>query len=164
MNIKLTQHQIVGLMMEHIRANGKSKSGTYNKADPTHYERASAKFEMAYGYTMMKSNPSEVCTHTWSEPKCESCLPLNDEPASEVVEAKFHDCTWGVEFEFNTSIGTLQAYFDRDGKWIPRVPKGRSKKVVEKQFERVFMDMLFAEPEGTMEAEANAALMGKYYE
>lgn len=154
MNITLHQSEIVRMMMERI---GVSTTGTYNKGDPTHYAEGSAKFEILYGYSMPKSFAIEGCDHTTQEPPCDNCKGMDPGancPDPEVVTASFHDCTWGIEFKFVTSLGLTEGYFDNDSKKWYRVKK-------QKLFKRVFRDVLFAEPEGSAEAEYCAQLMGK---
>lgn len=80
--IELTQCQIVDLFQEKLRKNGSSKTGTYNKADPTHFEKGVAKFGMPFSL-----NPDG--------------LNQLDGPTPENIEVEWHDCTWGVEFTIN---------------------------------------------------------------
>ena len=142
--IKLSQIEVAGLMKEKIRRFGEVKSGTYDRADPTAYERGSAEFWLLYGYTPPKSNPNHQCEHDQDDPPCEGCKtnPVDwCPPKPETVKAEFNDCTWGTLFKFHTSIGTIQGYIDHDcggtnPTWITH----------DEHFERVFRDILFVDP------------------
>jgi hypothetical protein len=164
MEIKLHQGDLVNLMTEHISQNGKSSRGTYNRADPTAYEKGEAKFELMYGYSQPLSNPWPDCDHDQDDPPCKNCKnndPIHEPPSPEVVTASYHDCTWGVRFTFRTSMGPISAYYDRpnrgdqDGEWVQVEQQG-----IEGMFERVFKDILFADPEGTNFGEECARVMG----
>lgn len=156
MKIELSQRDMVNLMIDHIKECGKHNSGTYNKGDPTHYEKGEARLEIMYGYSLPKSFAIEGCNHTTQELPCDNCKgmdPGQNCPDPELITASFCDCTWGVEFKFYTSQGVLEGYYDnQDKKWM-RVKK-------QKLFKRVFKDALWAPPEGTQFGEECARQMG----
>lgn len=89
----------VEVMKEKIRSCGQFTSGTYNPADPTHYEKGWAEITMESGYTM-------------STPDAETGDP-GGMPLPEMVKASFHDCTWGVDFDFDTTAGRVSGYYNR---------------------------------------------------
>lgn len=79
--IELTQCQIVDLFQERLREHGSVRTGTYNKADPTHYEKGKATFGMPWGY-----NPD---------------FDPQYGPEPENIEVGWHDCTWCVDYTFH---------------------------------------------------------------
>ena len=93
--IALTQRELVRLLVEKIKSNGTSTTGTYNKLhDATHFEKGHADFA------------SDDC-----------------DPEAVLIEASFYDNTWGIDFKFtihsNASGGygvaeECSAYFDND--------------------------------------------------
>ena len=76
--IELTQNQIVDLFHEKLKATaGNCRTGTYNKADPTHFERGVTDFGIPY------------------------TIGANDEldgPEPENISVEWNDVTWGVEY------------------------------------------------------------------
>lgn len=125
MKIQLTQTQLVDLFIEKMKTDEycvKHTNGTYNKADPTHYEEIEARAFIEHGYSF--SVASDVGE---TEPYTES----------EVVAVHIRDISWGIEFEFYTSIGLEKAYYARatgggeDGEWHRAT----------ENFERVFGDI-----------------------
>lgn len=111
--IELTQDQIVELFIEKMRLHGPSNTGTYNKADPTHYEKGTAKIGLAYGF---------CDTFDEEEPI------MSGYPAPENVTVNWHDVTWGVEFGIITSIGVQKGYWSRpimgdEPKWLRTTDK-----------------------------------------
>ena len=96
--IELSQDQIVNLFIEKMKMMGPSKSGVYNDADPTHYEKGHAKIGMGYGFTETQDEDEPIM--------CGYPMPEN-------VLVHWHDVTWGVEFEITTSVGVEKAYWSR---------------------------------------------------
>lgn len=142
--IELKQDNIVDLMMDKIKQNGSSRHGTYNAADPTHYEKGSAVFGVEYGYTMIMEDEEGNPGHPYPEP--------------ENVKCSFHDVTWGVTFEFQTSIRLEKGYWSRplfgsSGEWTQ----------ITEQFFEVFKDVLLqGQEEDFWAMDDDLAAMGYY--
>jgi hypothetical protein len=115
--------------------------GTYNKADPTHFEKGDAEIGIEHGFTAIEED---------------SCPPW---PEPENVSVHWHDCTWGIRFTFGTSIGQEDGYWARpicgcNGEWNNCSEK----------FEEVFTRLLlFGQPKDFWIAEECADLMGQHY-
>lgn len=142
--IELTQGQLVDLFVEKLKAHGPSTTGTYNKADPTHFEKGEAEFAI------------EV---SWVKDRGQSNMRQIPEP--EDIEVIWHDCTWGIEFTINVpSIKEpVTAYWSREfgnGKshWKQAHPK----------FFKVVQDIIVCgHPKGYFEEQQHADHLG-YYE
>jgi len=91
--IELNQKEIVDLMISKMKRLGTHTSGTYNKQDPTHFEKGDAAVSIQYGYQV--------------DDEAESC------PGPENIKIHWEDCTWGIDFTFETSCGKDTGYFDR---------------------------------------------------
>jgi len=138
--IQLSQDQIVNLFIEKLKLMGSSTSGTYNPADPTHFEKGVAEIGIEHGFTMFTD---------------ESQAPY---PEPENVLVDWHDCTWGIKFEFETSAGQESGYWSRAiggvGEWG----------TASKNFYEVFLKLLL---EGQVKdfwiMEECDALMGIHY-
>ncbi len=75
--LEFSQEDLANMLFERVKNNSKDfKSGTYSRADPTHYESYSATFGLEYGY-FFKAKP-------------ENMRPEN-------VTISVYDCTWGVK-------------------------------------------------------------------
>ena len=95
--ITLTQRELVQLMVEKIKSNGTSTTGTYNKLhDATHFEKGHADFASD-----------------------------SYDPEAVLVEASFYDNTWGIDFKFTIHANDsgrygvseeCSAYFDIESK------------------------------------------------
>lgn len=127
MKIELKQGQLVDLFIEKMKQDEfcvKHTNGTYDKADPTHFEEVTARVFLEHGYS--------VFTDHVDEPPYET-----DYPQPEIVEVHIKDVTWGVEFEFDTSLGIEKGYYQRptsgteDGDWHR----------VTENFKRIFGDI-----------------------
>jgi len=92
--VELSQDNIVDLFIEKMKSHGSSHSGTYNKADPTHYEKGEAEIGFMYGFT---AGEEDMC----------GC------PGPENVKINWHDVTWGIEFEITTSGSIEKGYWSR---------------------------------------------------
>jgi hypothetical protein len=142
--IELNQNNIVDLMIDKIKQNGPSRHGTYNEADPTAFEKGSAVFGLEGGYTL--------------EPYDDETQQAGGYPNPENVECRFHDVTWGVTFEFVTSLGTEKGYWGRpimgcDGQWT---------QITDRFFE-VFKDILLCGREKDFwEIDDDLSAMGYY--
>lgn len=90
--IELKQKDIVDLMIDKLKRLGTHKSGTYNKQDPTHFEKGNAAVAVQYGYRV----DDEACC-----------------PGPENIKIHWEDCTWGIDFTLETSVGRDTGYFDR---------------------------------------------------
>ena len=137
--IDLQQSEFCRMMVQRIKDQGHWTEGTYNRQDPTKYERGSATIDVEYGYTL--SAPD----HEIGEP--------GGYPLEETIEISFVDSTWGVEFEFRTSIGKVEGYFDRgDKEWCRCHPR----------FFEVFKDILLAESTSMRNRRENMAELRRY--
>ena len=93
--ITFTQNQIVDIIVEKLtQFSTGSKKGTYDKSDPTCYEKHFCKIGMQYGFGPAVE---EAC----------GC------PESENVEVEIHDVTWGIEFKINAPSGKHEGYWSR---------------------------------------------------
>jgi len=105
MKLELLQKDLIRLLIRRIRENGTTSSGTYNKADPTHYERGKCSFYAGDSITG----------------QCEETGYEEYEP--NLLEVSFYDCTWGIEIECKLCLpnGVTEAssgYLDSDdGTW-----------------------------------------------
>lgn len=111
MQLLFSQRHLIEALRTRVFDNADyCKSGTYNSADPTHFERASARFWFEYGFTF------EPATDLNDEPikDLNGNVVLNDIPSPEVITVEYNDCTWGVDISFSTTVGTVSAYFDDD--------------------------------------------------
>jgi len=113
---EVTQNNLVDMFCLHIQSHGsEGPRGTYNKADPTHYEKWSATFGIEYGYTSIPV-PVEQGGGEGIE-----------YPEPENVKVLLHDVTWGVDIEIHTSVGIEKAYWSRPilgskGEWFRVTP------------------------------------------
>lgn len=124
--IKFTQSQIVDLFCEHMREMVSTRTGTYNKADPTHYEKYSGEIWILHGYSECWQEDYE------GNPILHNGEKVPDEPEPEQIKISINDVTWGVEFEFETSRGTEGGYWSREignnenfpegGEWVRTTP------------------------------------------
>ena len=103
--IELPQNEIVDLFVEKMkRFATKHKTGNYNRADPTHYEKLESQVWLCYGYSQPGYDPEDELPESFYE---------NLPPDPETVKVGILDCTWGIEFALKTSIGTESAYWSR---------------------------------------------------
>lgn len=123
--IQLFQCDLVDMLITKVKAAGSWRSGTYNRADPTHYEKGKADFYVG-------DEPIGICPESGGQ-----------EYAHVILRVEFYDCTWGVDFKFIYSVGeegrkdeVSKAYFDRDGKWLR----------IDGEFFRDFRNALLSEP------------------
>ena len=118
--IELTQNEIVDLFVEKMKLHGPSTTGTYNKADPTHFEKGTA----TIGLVMIAFRTSLIDGDDSFIDVDESGSHVSRyEPGPENVKVHWHDVTWGVEFEITTSAGVEKAYWSRPahgckGEWL----------------------------------------------
>lgn len=92
--IELTQDDIVDAMVERFKTYSVEwRTGTYDRQDPTAFEKIKSKVFMYYGWIGGGS--------------CSA-------PESEVVEVEINDVTWGVEFRITNSTGVHEGYFSRN--------------------------------------------------
>lgn len=95
----LEEDDLVFLFIENMKKFSVSSSrGTYDLADPTHFEKWRCEVWLQCGYTMVEV-PEEEGGGEFPEP--------------ETIVVRVHDVTWGVEFEFETSVGIEKGYFGR---------------------------------------------------
>ena len=95
--IELSQNQLVDLLMEKLKdASEGWTSGTYDKADPTHFEKGTSKFGIPYTL----GDEGE----------------LLDGPEPENISVDWNDVTWGIEFSIVVpSIRQpIRAYWSRE--------------------------------------------------
>lgn len=114
--IKLTQNEIVDLFVDKMKLHGPSNSGTYNKADPTHYEKGTATLGLANGFKPIDDDDFVDVDDSGAHVSRHG-------PGPENVTVHWHDVTWGVEFEITTSAGVEKAYWSRpvhgcEGEWL----------------------------------------------
>ena len=77
--IVLTQNQIVDLLQEKLKATATNcKTGTYDKADPTHFEKGVTEFGIPYTL-----GPNDQL----------------DGPEPENISVEWNDVTWGIEYK-----------------------------------------------------------------
>jgi len=100
MKLELSQKQILNQLERILIEDSldyKESSGTYNRADPTHYENYEGALWVEHG---LKEDEEGF-------------------PEAELISVKLEDCTWGTEVTFTTSIGEVGAYLDHeDDKWM----------------------------------------------
>jgi len=133
--IKFTQNQMVDLFCEYLKKKISTRTGTYNKADPTHYEKYSGELWILHGY--------EEC---WQEdqdgiPILHNGEKIPDEPDPEKIKISVDDVTWGIEFKFETSQGTESGYWSREFYNRERYPEGGEWMRTSKNFFRVLTDI-----------------------
>jgi len=121
--LKLKQSDLVNLLVNRCKEQGNWKDGTYDKADPTHFESGKASYYVGDALVTVDYPPYE-----------------DREP--ELLEVEFNDCTWGFEFRFNLVCagGTEQkssGYFDSEGGSWHRI---------EGEFERDFRNAMISKP------------------
>lgn len=133
--INLTQNEIVDLFIKKIKVNGSTKTGTYNKQDPTCFEETREVLWLEYGYTL--SEPDEESDSFWRYPITES------------IRIKVQNITWGIEFSFETSVGRETAYWSHE----PNTEGGEWVRVTDKFF-KVMKDLLLS---GTQKSPAELA-------
>jgi hypothetical protein len=105
--IKFKQGEFVDLFRDKMRGLISSRTGTYNKADPTHFEKMSGELWVINGYgEYFMEDENGMVLH--------DSKPIPEEPPPIKVKIEIHDCTWGVEFKFTTDIGECGAYWSRN--------------------------------------------------
>lgn len=106
-----SQNDIVDMFCLHIQNHGnQTGKGTYNNADPTHFEKWAASFGIEHGYTSVPLEPEMGGKDGWEYPQPEN------------VKVLIHDVTWGLDIEIHTSAGVEKAYWSRpmfgeQGEW-----------------------------------------------
>ena len=144
---EIREDELLDLILTSIREKGQlmeDRSGTYNKADPTHYHRWMAKLWLEEDY----SHPItlEDVTSPWEELSVEDTnFPLYDDAMRlrwthdlDLTEyhVYVHDVTWGIDFEIRRVTAAVQyakrkvetAYWSREGneeggKWVRVTPR-----------------------------------------
>lgn len=131
MEINFKQSELCAMMMAKIMTLGEWDEGTYNRQDPTHYARGKAAIHLQCGYQHVDDGY----------------------PEEETVDARFNDVTWGVEFQFHTSLGTIDGYFDRDTEeWCRCHPR----------FFEVFKDLMLVDPPSLLNRRETMAELRRY--
>lgn len=125
--IHFKQGELVDLFCEKMRSITSTRTGTYNRADPTHFEQYRGEVWVTHGYGeywITKADVAGYDCENGDEPFINSDgEKLHDEPPPVQVSIMMHDCTWGIEFEFETDAGKCGAYWSREsndegGEWV----------------------------------------------
>lgn len=116
--IHFKQGELVDMFCEKIRKLVPTRTGTYNTADPTHFEKYNGEVWVTHGYGEYWQEDYETGETIFIDGKS-----LPDEPPPIQVEIEIMDCTWGIEFMFTTDIGECGAYWSREsnsegGEWM----------------------------------------------
>lgn len=106
--ITFKQGELVDMFCDKMRSIMHTKTGTYNTADPTHFEKYNGEVWVFHGYGEYWQTDMD------DEPIIIDGKRLPDEPPPIKVEVEMMDCTWGIEFKFTTDIGECGAYWSRE--------------------------------------------------
>jgi len=111
----LKENDLVDLFVNKMRMfSVSSSSGTHDSVDPTHLEEWKCEVWLEYGYSTAESEFLEE-------------EGGGEFPESETVTVHMLDCTWGVEFELETSVGIEKGFFGREmrgeGEWHRVTPR-----------------------------------------
>lgn len=136
--IKITQNHIVDAFCDKMRLLLSTKTGTYNKADPTHFCDYRGSLWVHHGYGEYWQEDYETGETIFVDGK-----RLHDEPPPIEVKINMHDCTWGIEFTFKTDIGECGAYWSRNFSAYEKEknPEGGEWVRVKGNFFEVFKDL-----------------------
>lgn len=129
--ILFTQGELVDMFCEKLRSMVSTRTGTYNTADPTFFEKFSGEVWVTHGYG-----------EYWQTDMDDELIIIDgkrlpDEPPPIKVMVEMTDCTWGIEFTFTTDIGECGAYWSRES----NIERGEWMRVKGNFFE-VFKDLL----------------------
>lgn len=101
----LSEDNLVDIFVESMeRFCKKSKSGTYDKGDPTYFKNMECEVFLTYGFTEPTQDPEDEFPESWY-----AGMP----PEPETVKLQIDDITWGIEFTFETSVGIETGYWSR---------------------------------------------------
>lgn len=149
--IELTQNEIVDLFVEKMKLHGPSTTGTYDKADPTHFEKGTATIGMGDGFEPINDNDFvDVDEH--------GAHVSRYEPGPENIKVQWNDVTWGVQFKITTSAGVEEGYWSRSihgskGRWTRATDNFFS------VFKRIFVE---GQDENFWSKDDDLAAMGYY--
>ncbi len=111
--IEIAQNELVDVIVARLKelAVGEVKKGTYNRQDPTYFEKFRAIVGMWNGFRMVKEEDTG-----------------EEYPQPENVRVTVDDVTWGVELELITSVAVEKGYWSRpagnlQGEWCRCTPR-----------------------------------------